>query len=111
MMKTTELEFLKIQFQVEGNNIGKGVRDLFLVFQNNLTKEVFTSQLTKGGAFTLKYRTSLRASAKAIFRYEGNPIDVAFHLIPESRFNVGAYNAMIYCEGKLIGVKKNIFFY
>lgn len=112
-IKGSELEKLKIQFNVEGNNVGKGERDVFVVFENFLTKETFFSSKTKGGNFQLSNGVSKLASAKAILKYNGNKETISVQLLQdeEGQFKTGAFNAVVYCDGEMIGIKKNISIY
>ena len=113
MVKGSDLEKLKIQFSVEGNNVDKGERNVFVVFENFLTKETFFSRNTKGGNFQLSNGTSKLASAKAVLKYNGNKETISVQLLQdeEGQFKTGAFNAVVYCDGEMIGMKKNISIY
>ncbi|MDX2248143.1 MAG: hypothetical protein SF052_15265 [Bacteroidia bacterium] len=111
-IKGEELEKLKIQFDVEGKEIPNGEKDVYIVFENFLKNETFFSKNTKGGNFTYNGMPKV-ASAKAILKYNGNKVTMSIQLLQdeEGQFKSGAYNVLVYCEGEMIGQKKNISIY
>lgn len=111
-IKGEGLEKLKIQFDIEGKDVANGDKDIYLVFENFLTRETFFSKNTKGGNFTFN-GVSKVSSAKSILKYNGSNsvLSIQLEQDEDGQFKTGAYNVSVYCQGELIGQRKNISIY
>ena len=101
------LESIVVNFQLEGSNEPKGIKDIYLVFENVVRKQTFQSETSRSSNFSLNGQ-EVPYTVKIIVDYQGTTLNVSIPIYQDShsRFEAGAYDAFIYHDGRLLGKQR-----